>query len=572
MKKDYDQIKDYYGEQMSKLCRALFPGILEKEGLLFSILSSTFAFNRYLCHDIIIHDKVDDFKNYILGLCFSSLDYVKTDKSVKELFEEVGYDFYECHTDKDILEFKKYYSDKEILCTFHEDRLSTHHVFWAVKKNVDDIVRSDVPCREDDYGVSVISLQFCKGKCNTLSIKNRYNHSVDNADATFSNDLEKINSGLTYAFSSEYGFHFEPEPMSLFYLPGYTKACDGRYYKFNLEINGIYYCPNNVVIDHGKIIQFDFSKYLVIDYYIVDLMKKSIRLYDNNLSDGFLSFCHNVERIKILRNEDGKRLFVNKSDNNSFIVDVDKLGQIVGFESDSLVCMEGNFFKMNKALNKFVCPNLKIISSSCLCYNNSLKIFDCENVIFIGDNFLHCNVILNNINLVSVREIGNSVLSFNKNLINIKLSNAVSIGNDFLCENEDLVSICAPRLRECGDNFLYSNNRVRKIHLPKLTDVGDNFLYSNVKSLRECYVPMLKNVGHNFLRCNTSVRKVCFDNIEVVGKYFIASNKLLKDYEIPKLSFFDIGFLECNKFWQLKKEDIRRKANLKKSLVRYRRY
>ena len=34
------------------------------------------------------------------------------------------------------------------------------------------------PQRQDEYGTSVISLQFTRGKKQTLSIKNRYNHSV----------------------------------------------------------------------------------------------------------------------------------------------------------------------------------------------------------------------------------------------------------------------------------------------------------------------------------------------------------------------------------------------------------
>ena len=61
------------------------------------------------------------------------------------------------------------------------------------------------PIREDEYGTSVMSIQFTKDEAHTLSIKNRYNHSVVNPDATFSNNLGlNINQ---YIFISIYNFN-----------------------------------------------------------------------------------------------------------------------------------------------------------------------------------------------------------------------------------------------------------------------------------------------------------------------------------------------------------------------------
>ena len=75
-------------------------------------------------------------------------------------------------------------------------------VFWAVKKNVKDIRRKDFdsPERDDEYGTSVMSIQFNREGTTRVSIKNRYNHTVENPDATLGNDLEKIAPGLTYSF------------------------------------------------------------------------------------------------------------------------------------------------------------------------------------------------------------------------------------------------------------------------------------------------------------------------------------------------------------------------------------
>ena len=69
-----------------------------------------------------------------------------------------------------IQSFKKYYAPQEELCTFLGGRLNSCDVFFAVKKDVNDIKRSDFikPEREDKYGTSVISIQFRKGYINTL--------------------------------------------------------------------------------------------------------------------------------------------------------------------------------------------------------------------------------------------------------------------------------------------------------------------------------------------------------------------------------------------------------------------
>lgn len=48
MMQDLKYIKKKYGENMSKLCRELFPSLLETEGLLSNIMTSTFNESRLL--------------------------------------------------------------------------------------------------------------------------------------------------------------------------------------------------------------------------------------------------------------------------------------------------------------------------------------------------------------------------------------------------------------------------------------------------------------------------------------------------------------------------------------------
>ena len=188
---DLKLIKDKYGAKMMHFCRSAFPTILETPGLLFSMLKDHFEFNRFLYEDIENEGEKDSFKIYIYSLLQKDEAEVASEKTPKELFEELGYDFYECKTEEEIQYFKKYYKEDEELCTFSGGRLNTCYVFFAVKKDAENIKRKAEPERQDEYGTSVISIQFTKDDTNTLSIKNRYNHTVSNPDATFSNNLVK---------------------------------------------------------------------------------------------------------------------------------------------------------------------------------------------------------------------------------------------------------------------------------------------------------------------------------------------------------------------------------------------
>ena len=126
---DLIKIKKYYGENMMHLCKNLFPTILEQENLLFSLLDSNFAHSKFLYEDIINNNKEENFKKYIYGLLDIKDEPLEVTKSPKELLEEAGYILYECHTESDIQQFKKYYSKGEELCTFNGGRLNNCHVF-----------------------------------------------------------------------------------------------------------------------------------------------------------------------------------------------------------------------------------------------------------------------------------------------------------------------------------------------------------------------------------------------------------------------------------------------------------
>ena len=143
MNYDLKVIKKKFGEDMMKLSRELFPTLLEEQGLLSGIFLDNFNPSKILYEDIKKNHLEKEFKMFIYGFLNEDEVIENSKRTPKELFEEEGYDFFECQTEEDIQKFKKYYARGEALCTFSGKRLNKCYVFFAVKKNVYDINREN---------------------------------------------------------------------------------------------------------------------------------------------------------------------------------------------------------------------------------------------------------------------------------------------------------------------------------------------------------------------------------------------------------------------------------------------
>jgi len=390
MNYDLKIIKDQYGEKMMHLCRELFPTLLENEGLLSSLLIKTFAPNKSLYDDIIegakLHtdtyerittaDYINWFKDYIYSLVdVEKKEIIETFKTPKELLSEAGYDLYECKTEEDIQSFKKYYAPAEELCTFKGGRLNGCYVFWVVRKDVDKIKREDFkkPSRDDLYGTSVMSIQFSKGKVNTLSIKSRYNHTVNNPDAALSNNLENIIPGLTESFERTYGLKINQNASPIFRLPNYVRANDGKYYKYNTEINNVYYCPNNIIIDNFEVKQLPKEKYIVMDYFIIDLVNKTIRIYDESIYDSFLDSLWNIKSMNIRKTERGKKIEIVDNFGKESTIEINKNNSIIIYENKNIRKIGDNFLYYCRNVEYLGLPKVRIIGRNFCTYNAVIR-------------------------------------------------------------------------------------------------------------------------------------------------------------------------------------------------------
>ena len=476
MEKDLKWIKKHYGEKFSHLCRELFPTILDTEGLLPKILENSFLPSRELYDDLTSRDLTADFKNYVYSQANVENKYgKKTNLSPEELMDRAGYILYpECQTEKDIQSFRHYYyrgeptpkytggtpayREGEELCTFNGGRLNTCRVWFAVRKDVDKIKRKDFknPRREDDYGTSVISIQFTKTKPSTLSIKNRYNHTIHdvNPDATFSNNLDNIIEGLTQAFTDKYNIKLSNKKIKPLEIPDYVQMGDGKFYKYNYELNNVYYCPNNIIIDNVEVKQFNKDKFIVFDNFILDIENKKIINYDDKFKDSFPESVGEIKNIKRIPSKDGLTIQITPEEENLVEIKLDNHNQIVGYSNPNITEIGDDFLLDNNSLTELNLPNVQHIGDDFLLDNNSLTKLELPNVQQIGDDFLYYNESLKSLELPNVKRIGNSFLRYNESLTELYLPNAQRIGDCFLHFNKSLTKLELPNVKRIGDCFL----------------------------------------------------------------------------------------------------------------------
>lgn len=502
---DLKTIKKYYGEKMSHLCRELFPTLLEKKGLLPSCLLSCFNPTHVLYDDLIKNNLVNEFKTFIYQKLESKERFkqVPETKTVKELFADAGYDLFECKTEEEIQSFKKYYAQGEELCTFNGGRLENYRVFFAVKKNVAEIKRENFsnPARQDEYGTSVISIQFLNNGTNLLSIKNRYNHTVVNCDATFSNNLDNIQLGLADAFERDYGI-FQTFKVNTIEIPGYVVAADGKYYKYNYEIDNVYYCPDNIIIDAGKVVKYEKEKYLVLDNFILDLVKKKISTYQNRLIDGFVSALDNILKIDIKKNPDGKTITIKQEGSQEdIIIELDKENKIVGYINNNLIEAGDFFLNYNQELNYLEAKKLKYLGNEFLRKNKKLKIFALPNLEKACDNLLSGDEELEVVLLPRVKNLGNFCFNKSKKLKNIFLHSAQTIGNSCFSKAKDVDMIYMPNVQEINMFFGANNETVNILYAPLLKIVGGSFFAKN-KKINTMVMPVPDELGIFFLENN----------------------------------------------------------------------
>ena len=540
------KIKKIYGEKFKNLCRDMFPVILEQDGKLLSILESKFSHNCNSLYESITENGLEtEFKNLIFEEFEPKKEKIEKieERSPYEILDEAGYNLYECETEDDIQNFEKYYAPNEILCTIYMGgRLNTRDCFFAVRKDVDKIRREDFinPQKEDEYSTSVLGIQFTRDAMCTAQIISRYNHTVSNPNCTLGNNLDRLAPGLSQSFTNllkERGLNFNnSQTKTGFEIPGYTLAGDGKYYKYNMEVNGKYYCPNNIIIENGGAREaIPLDRGMVIDNFCIDFKNKEIKLLDDRIGDSFLDGLQDIEKMEVEKSEnDGKviKVYLNNKE-EPVVIGVDKDNQIVKYENQYLQQVGYRFLYNNTALAELNLPELQQVGEGFLWNNTALTELNLPELQQVGDRFLEDNTTLMELNLPKLQLAGHRFLFNGTLLTKIDLSELKRVGDCFLFRNIALTELNMPDLQQVGDDFLKWNTALNKIDLPKLQQAGGYFLYNNT-SLTELSMPKLKQVGNFFMYNNTTLNKLNLPELEDVTGKFLRKNCSLVEVNLPK--------------------------------------
>lgn len=215
-----------------------------------------------------------------------------TQEEIIEDFKKAGYNTVIFDDEEKIAECKKYYAAGEVICTYNNlsGRMNQYHMLVAIKKDIDKIQRSKTPQREDEYGTSILNVQIAKNGSH-MSIKNRYNHTVNECDSTLNNNLDLLVPGLQAKVLGYYNI------ASLNKNKNYYKNIiniNGVYLKYVTEVENVYF--GNFVLDSKNGVRFadngryyvntDRDNLCVLDFHD----KKVIKLFNeiNQISKGTL--------------------------------------------------------------------------------------------------------------------------------------------------------------------------------------------------------------------------------------------------------------------------------------------
>ncbi len=459
----YNKIKKQNGERFAKAIRNYDNGIFDVPNL-----------DKIVKH---AGRDAEPIMNYLTSLKEIKIEEHGVYKDPIDLLKQAGYDAFYADTLEKQNSIAKYFTIKEELCTFRSERYKNYHVINCVKENAQSIRRSDKPKREDEYGTSVISIQILKTG-GFISIKNRYNHSVENCDNTFGSNPDNIIKGLSHALKHKFNVDFSSYKYQ---LPDNYLEINGQLIKFHKEFYGIYYGDGFYTRD-GYISEIDKNKEIVIEDIVLNLQTKEIK--NPSIMEHGL--------IKALKEEiEGKKLQITKNDKGNKCLVADGI-QILELKESQIVSI--NF------------PNVT-------------QIYD----------FLETAESLESVSMKNLTSLGVSSLKKVKSLKNIYMPNLKRMGWECFMTSPSIETAHFPLLEEMSYDCFYNSGSAVSISMPNLKEMGDNCFYK-AKILNNIHAPKLKNIGrYCFFEAksviNSDIRQEYMPNYM---RYAIRKNKIVK--------------------------------------------
>ncbi|MBQ8250624.1 MAG: leucine-rich repeat protein [Alphaproteobacteria bacterium] len=286
------------------------------------------------------------------------------------LLKKAGYNAFVADTEEKKNSIKHYYALGEAICTFKDaERHQKYYIIHAVKEGAEKLNRRDFknPEREDAYGTSVISIQILK-KGGFISIKNRYNHTVQACDNTFNSNPDNIILGLSESLKRYFNVDFSAGKAPL--PNGYTFQ-RGKIYQYHKEKENIYF-GDGFYLTNGKCYEIDKDSQLLTDVFLIDLKEKKIK--DLTRSEGksyqILKEAIDGKKLQVKTIKDTKILFADGKEvlrsRGSKLVGLTLYNETLGknsfFQVDDLEVLNLPNLKNLEAETFFACPCLKEVN------------------------------------------------------------------------------------------------------------------------------------------------------------------------------------------------------------------
>ncbi len=464
-----------------------------------------------------------------------------TDKSPLALLDEAGYDAFVVTTQQQKNSIKKYYRPGEEICTLSDpERHINYHVIHAIKRGADKIKPSKNPEREDEYGTSVISIQIAKTG-GFISIKNRYNHTVNNPDATFNNNPDNIIPGLSTSLKKYFDVNFN---TSQSVMPDNFRILHDQFVYFNYEVNNTYFGPDYYF--SGSTIKKLNSDYeVMMDYYILNIKTGTVQDIAG-LNDSTYKIFQDIFRNKKITvrtspNHKHKRMIYA---DDTHVLSVEK-GEITELNLPTIKNIGDAFLKHNKRLKKIYAPKLESVGHDFLEMNEQLTELDLPSLKTVEHNFVSDNTIITKFNAPLLEKTGSCFLKDNRGLTILELPSLRILEAYGLRYNVSLSKLYVPKLEKIGYGCLTSNRNLTELDLPNVRIIKFNFLGDN-KDLAQFNAPKLEKIGNKVMSKNQNLTELILPSLQEVGNNFLFGNKKLKTFRAPKLKTIGEKFLASN--------------------------
>ena len=465
----------------------------------------------------------------------------QTNKNPLELLNDAGYDAFVVTSEKQKNSIKKYYRTGEEICTFRDPhRHEKYYMIHAVKRGADHIKPSDHPEREDEYGTSVISIQIAKTG-GFISIKNRYNHTVNNPDATFNNNPDNIICGLSNSLRKYFNVEFNTTKNP---LPDDYRMVNDQLVYFNHEIDNTYFGPD-YYFSGSTITKLNTSYEVMLDCFILDTRTGEVKdvVGIKGATHKMLQSLLKDKKISVRTNPNRKQERMIFAD-DTHVLSFEK-GSITELNLPDTKRIEDSFLLHNKNLRKLYVPKLEYVGNEFLPANEGLTELDLPSLKEVGYRFLSFNKSISKFNAPRLEKTASCFLMENMNLTELVLPCLIEIGDHSMDTNTILSSFFAPKLERIGPLFLMQNLALKELDLPLVKEIGGGFLRDN-KILETFYAPALEKIGDHVMVANLGLTDLSLPSLKEVGDNFLLNNKKLHTLYAPKLEKAKHGFLANN--------------------------